>query len=540
MIAATQKPSNDIVPTFVRDLFSFRMALRCTTPEASDTILGQGWAKEGYSASTLDPTTRGVGFLLAEGAVPVKIRTHYLDDEAIAELAERAEQTEGAVSSAGALARRPGRGRPGRPVRPPRPPARDHAGPRDRRAGRGRPASSPCKDRRAAVCPSCSRLYQADAWQLVAAGIRGGKGVAPSVVEHPQLFVTLTAPSFGPVHRTRRLGRERPRPCRPRRGAETLPARAVALVLTVRHGEDDPVVGEPSVPECFDYRGRGAVERARLALCGPGPRPPLPRGGPDRRAERRPSCARVARLSYIKVVEFQRRGLVHLHVVLRADGGAGPSDPPPPWLDAARARRRCIARVVGEAGVPVPGVEGTALRRARWGAQHDVRVLVADDDRPTPRPSPPTWPSTPPRRRTGRRGWPIRSGRRAQHRAPRTAAPHLAMVTHGLGARGPARARALRLRDHAHTLGYGGQFSSKSVRFSTTFGALRQARADYVRGESDEADFDYDGEWRYAGRGYANPEADALAATLLDARLEVARRVPTRFPIEFPEGFPEP
>jgi hypothetical protein len=93
VIAATQKPSNDIVPTFVRDLFSFRMALRCTTPEASDTILGQGWAKEGYSASTLDPTTRGVGYLLAEGAVPLKVRTHYLDDDAIADLARRAEQT---------------------------------------------------------------------------------------------------------------------------------------------------------------------------------------------------------------------------------------------------------------------------------------------------------------------------------------------------------------------------------------------------------------------------------------------------------------
>jgi DNA segregation ATPase FtsK/SpoIIIE-like protein len=90
VIAATQKPSNDIVPTFVRDLFSFRMALRCTTPEASDTILGQGWAKEGYSASTLDPTARGVGYLLAEGAVPVKVRTHFLDDDAIAELAQRA------------------------------------------------------------------------------------------------------------------------------------------------------------------------------------------------------------------------------------------------------------------------------------------------------------------------------------------------------------------------------------------------------------------------------------------------------------------
>jgi DNA segregation ATPase FtsK/SpoIIIE-like protein len=87
VIAATQKPSNEIIPTFVRDLFSFRMALRCTTPEASDTILGQGWASQGFSASILDPTTRGVGFLLAEGTAPVKIRTHYLDDDAIARLA---------------------------------------------------------------------------------------------------------------------------------------------------------------------------------------------------------------------------------------------------------------------------------------------------------------------------------------------------------------------------------------------------------------------------------------------------------------------
>jgi DNA segregation ATPase FtsK/SpoIIIE-like protein len=95
VIAATQKPSGEIIPTFVRDLFSFRMALRCTTPEASDTVLGQGWASQGYSASTLDATARGVGFLLAEGAVPVKMRTHYLSDDDIAVLAQRAETLRG-------------------------------------------------------------------------------------------------------------------------------------------------------------------------------------------------------------------------------------------------------------------------------------------------------------------------------------------------------------------------------------------------------------------------------------------------------------
>jgi hypothetical protein len=42
-VATTQKPSADVVPTYLRDLFGFRWALRCSTPEASDTILGRGW-----------------------------------------------------------------------------------------------------------------------------------------------------------------------------------------------------------------------------------------------------------------------------------------------------------------------------------------------------------------------------------------------------------------------------------------------------------------------------------------------------------------
>lgn len=95
VLAATQKPSHDIVPTAVRDLFSFRLALRCTTPEASDTILGQGWASQGYSAATVDPAVRGVGFLLAEGGLPVKFRAAYLDDRAIAAIADRAGRLRG-------------------------------------------------------------------------------------------------------------------------------------------------------------------------------------------------------------------------------------------------------------------------------------------------------------------------------------------------------------------------------------------------------------------------------------------------------------
>jgi hypothetical protein len=90
VVAATQKPGSDIVPTWIRDLFSFRLALRCTTPEASDTVLGQGWASKGYSAATITGATRGVGWLLAEGALPVKLRCFYLDDAEIRAISSRA------------------------------------------------------------------------------------------------------------------------------------------------------------------------------------------------------------------------------------------------------------------------------------------------------------------------------------------------------------------------------------------------------------------------------------------------------------------
>jgi hypothetical protein len=99
-VATTQKPSADVVPTYLRDLFGFRWALRCSTPEASDTILGRGWASQGYSAATIDPTARGVGLLLQEGGVPVRLRSCYLDDLALVELARRAEALRGTTRTA--------------------------------------------------------------------------------------------------------------------------------------------------------------------------------------------------------------------------------------------------------------------------------------------------------------------------------------------------------------------------------------------------------------------------------------------------------
>jgi DNA segregation ATPase FtsK/SpoIIIE-like protein len=88
--AATQKPGSDVVPTALRDLFGFRLALRCSTPQASDTILGQGWATAGADASTIPGGHRGVAYLLAEGERPLRVKGYYLDDGDVQAIAERA------------------------------------------------------------------------------------------------------------------------------------------------------------------------------------------------------------------------------------------------------------------------------------------------------------------------------------------------------------------------------------------------------------------------------------------------------------------
>ena len=95
VVAATQKPSSDTVPTSIRDLFGYRLALRCSTRDASDTVLGSGWASEGFTASDIDPANRGVGYLLAEGGLPKRMRCFVLSDDHLRTLARRAEQLRG-------------------------------------------------------------------------------------------------------------------------------------------------------------------------------------------------------------------------------------------------------------------------------------------------------------------------------------------------------------------------------------------------------------------------------------------------------------
>jgi S-DNA-T family DNA segregation ATPase FtsK/SpoIIIE len=87
VILATQRPSHQVIDPSLRDLFSYRWAFRCTTDSSSDTVLGHGWASEGYTAAEIDPLARGVGWLLSETGVPRRIKAAYLTDADITDLA---------------------------------------------------------------------------------------------------------------------------------------------------------------------------------------------------------------------------------------------------------------------------------------------------------------------------------------------------------------------------------------------------------------------------------------------------------------------
>ena len=99
------------------------------------------------------------------------------------------------------------------------------------------------------VCPSCSDLFARDTWQLIHAGLHGGHHDVPATVaEHPQIFVTLTAPSFGAVHTIRATGS-----CQPRDTGRGNCQHRRPVWCERGHENDDPALGQPLCAECYDY-----------------------------------------------------------------------------------------------------------------------------------------------------------------------------------------------------------------------------------------------------------------------------------------------
>ncbi len=236
-----------------------------------------------------------------------------------------------------------------------------------------------CGNRREAVCGPCAERYRSDAWQLIAAGLRGGKGVPQSVTGHPAVFATLTAPSFGVVH-THILGPDgQPLRCHPRRDRPVC-QHGVPISCSRIHGPDDPCLGEPLCPECFDYEGAviwnnllGELWRRTTIY--------LPRKLAKLAGITQKALHELVRVSYVKVSEYQRRGLVHLHPVIRLDKRmpdyrSGEIRPPDRRFTSELLEQ--ALRAAAEAvKVEIPSELGAGV--VRWGQQLDVEQLPVDE-----------------------------------------------------------------------------------------------------------------------------------------------------------------
>ena len=401
-----------------------------------------------------------------------------------------------------------------------------------------------CGTRRESRCPSCAATYRADAYQLLAAGLKGGKGVPDSISEHPRLFVTFTAPGFGRVHTRRAQGRL-VLSCQPHRQGARCP-HGLRDGCWHRHDEDDPRLGEPLCLSCYDAQAQVlwnalapelwrrttiALQRALGRLVG------LQEG----------ELRRLVRVSYAKVAEFQRRGAVHFHAVIRLDAASDCRCPgclaPPPEGFTAALLEDALRHAVPAVRVPCPPLDDGPGRYARWGEQLDVRNITTASDQ------------------AGELSAEHVAGYIAKYATKATESfgtgldrrltvaedlehldslpAHVAeLVRSAWELGGRPELDSLRLRAWAHMLGFGGHWSTKSRRYSTTFTVLRRARVAFAkrrrardgvpldawgRPEDDQAVLVV-ATWVYVGAGYET-EGERWLALSPAARAREQRRI---------------
>jgi hypothetical protein len=398
-----------------------------------------------------------------------------------------------------------------------------------------------CGNRRVSVCPSCSVTYRADQFQLLAAGLRGGKGVPETVAAHPRLFVTFTAPSFGPVH-TRKAQGLLVFPCHPYRQGQTCPHGRRAGCWQ-RHDEDDPRLGEPLCARCYQA-GAQVLWNALAGRLWSRTTIYLYRTLAQLAGVSEGELRRLVRISFAKVAEYQKRGAVHFHAIIRLDAATDCGCPacvvPPPSGFTAEQLERAVRRAAAAVAVPCPMVDedqGVTLV-ARWGEQLDVRhITEAGDEGELTAEQVAGYVAKYATKATEALGFTLDHRLCEGDLEDLDVPAHVAELVRAcweLGAR-PTLV-GLRLRKWAHTLGFGGHFSSKSRRYSTTLRALRRARVAYAIRRRDTLPLEAWGRsdddqtvivvasWRYLGSGYQSTGEAWLAASAA-ARAREMRRI---------------
>jgi hypothetical protein len=372
---------------------------------------------------------------------------------------------------------------------------------------------APCGNRRSSVCPACSDRYAADAFHLIRAGLSGGKTVPASVASKPRLFATLTAPSFGPVHsqRTTRTGKRIPCGC----GAYHLDA--------------DTRLGAPVDPDTYDYVG-AVLWQAHAGELWHRFTIRLRRELAKAAGIRVRDFDQCARISYAKVAEYQRRGLIHFHAVIRLDGPDGADDPPPAWAHPDILTAAVLAAAHGsEVRRTLATLDGdTAAHRFAWGKQVDVKTIHAvDADRVEDGTGAITDAAL-----AGYIAKYATKGTSTSEAADRpirseldidnlTVSPHHRAMIYTAWDLGGLPGLGF-LRRWAHMLGFRGHFLTKSKHYSVSFTDMRAERAGWRRREVLERlgvtddDIVVINDWQTTGYGYGSDEERELAGAIYE------------------------
>jgi len=290
------------------------------------------------------------------------------------------------------------------------------------------------------------------------------------------------------------------------------------------------VVGQPFCVECYDYEAHviwqwWAPELWRRFTIA------LPRAIAKALHVSQNVARRLVRVSFAKVGEYQQRGVIHFHAIIRLDGP--PDDDQPFPLPFIEVESGWLADQIREAA---GRVEFDAPPAYRHGPDHRLTFGTQIDARPVH----------------------VRAGRDdlAGPIHPETVAAYIAKYsTKSAGDLEPGelcannthlarlRRSVLRLADGAvdlyppggpfdnpylllgkwgHMLGFRGHFASKSRRYSTTLTRIRGTRRRFQRAKArhphrtvdvtslERADEDETtlvvGSWRFAGTGWATDE----------------------------------
>ena len=234
-------------------------------------------------------------------------------------------------------------------------------------------------------------------------------------------------------------------------------------------------------PACYDYRA-AVLFNACAASLWRRFTTYLPRQLARRQGITQKDLRALARIRFVKVAEYQARGVVHFHAVIRLDAPGEDYQAPPPGITAEAL---CDAIGLAAAAAAVVIEHQDQAVRLGFGTQTDTRIIRHGTDLPgtgqalnsvavanyiakyaTKTLSAPGVPSQ-------------RLRDEADIERLRCSAHYRRLITTAwqLGSTGPAS----RCRAWAHMLGFGGHFLTKSRRYSVTFGQLRAARTDHRR-----------------------------------------------------------